>query len=265
MSIAHDRTRGALGVQSIEVGLRLLRPLIDAGKPLNLKALADAAGFAAPKARRYLVSLIKAGLVEQDAHTGRYGFGSLSFELGLNALGLLDPDKVARATLAALEYEIGQSACLAVWRTTGPTVLAVEPSPQLGSVFVAMRVGSTLPLILSGSGQIFLAFLPRDTTGAIVAKECRTFRKAAGNVDQVIEQVRRRGYAMSKDATVPGISAISAPVFNHDGRLAYALTSFGPTASLDTTPKGAVVPTLRAKADALSARIGFRRTHQNGR
>jgi DNA-binding IclR family transcriptional regulator len=265
MSMARDRTRDALGVQSIEVGLRLLRPLIDAGKPLNLKTLADAAGFAAPKARRYLVSLINAGLVEQDAHTGRYGFGSLSFELGLNALGLLDPDKVARAALADLELDIGQSVCLVVWATTGPTVLAVESSPQLGSVFVAMRVGSTLPLVLSGSGQIFLAYLPREMTRAIVTKECKSYKKSAREVDEIVELVRRRGYATSKDATVPGIAAVSAPVFNHDGRLVYAMTSFGPTASLDVTPKGAVLPTLRAKADALSARIGFRRTHQNGR
>ncbi|MCX7309744.1 MAG: helix-turn-helix domain-containing protein, partial [Afipia sp.] len=80
----------ALGIQSIEVGLKLLRPMIDAGGPMTLKALSEAAGYAPPKAHRYLVSLIRMKLASQDPVTGLYGLGDLAFELGLAAVGLLD-------------------------------------------------------------------------------------------------------------------------------------------------------------------------------
>src|SRR6478752_5927352 len=89
----------ALGIQSIEVGLKLLRPMIDAGGPMTLKALSEAAGYAPPKAHRYLVSLIRMKLAAQDPETGRYGLGSLAFELGLAALGILDRDALGRASL----------------------------------------------------------------------------------------------------------------------------------------------------------------------
>jgi DNA-binding IclR family transcriptional regulator len=264
MSMARgaERPRHALGVQSIEVGLKLLRPLIDAGRPLNLKVLADTAGFAPPKAHRYLVSFINAGLIEQDAQTGRYGLGVLAFELGLNALGLLDHDKLARTALSELELETAQSACLVVWRNRGPTVAVVESSPQHGNVFIAMRVGSTLPMLRTASGRIFLAFLPRDAISAILARERRTGNKtgkmSAVEINDLIGQIQRRGYSTSRDGTIPGISAISAPIFDHDGRLIYAMTLFGPTASLDVSPKSRVLRILQRKAAELSGRFGCR-------
>jgi DNA-binding IclR family transcriptional regulator len=258
MARAAERSRHALGVQSIEVGLRLLRPLIDAGRPLNLKVLAETAGFAPPKAHRYLVSFINAGLIEQDMQTGRYGLGALAFELGLNALGLLDHDKLARTTLSELELESGQSACLVVWRNKGPIVAAVESSPQLGTVFIAMRVGSTLSMVRTASGRIFLAFLPRNTISAILAKELRSGKMSVVEINELIGQIRRRGYSTSKDGTIPGISAISAPIFDHESRLVYALTLFGPTASLDVSPKSRVLRILQRKASELSGRLGHR-------
>jgi len=261
MSMALDPVRGraGLGVQSIEVGLRLLRPLIDAGRPLNLTALAKTAGFAAPKARRYLVSLIRAGLVEQDPQTGRYGFGALAIEVGLNALGLLDHNRLARQALSELEVEVGQSTCLAVWTPGGPTVMAVESSPQEGIIFVAMRVGSTLPL-LSASGRIFLAHLPREITAPLLQRERKRNPTSATQIAAIVEQIKRQGYAASKDATVPGISAISAPIFNHDGQLVYALTCFGPTVGFEVSPRSKFVRALRSKAEAVCARLG----HRNG-
>jgi DNA-binding IclR family transcriptional regulator len=256
--------RGAAGVKSMEVGLKLLRPLIEAGRPLNLKVLAGAAGFAAPKAHRYLVSFINAGLIEKDPDTGRYGFGALAFELGLSALGLLDYNKLARKTLAELEREAGQSACLVVWCNQGPTVAAVESNPLHGSVFVAMRIGSVLPMLRSASGRIFLAFLPAEAISAVLATERKATRMSTAEVDGIIKETRRRGYSTSKDATIPGITAISAPVFDHDGRLVYALTCFGPTASLDPATKRHVLHVLQTKAGDLSARLGFHAQREAG-
>ena len=100
-----SRTNEALGIQSIEVGLKLLRPLIDAGMPLNLENLAAGAGYAPPKAHRYLVSLIRMKLVAQDPVSGRYGLGSLAFELGLTALGIFDRDALGREALREIMSE----------------------------------------------------------------------------------------------------------------------------------------------------------------
>ena len=251
-----SRPTEALGIQSIEVGLKLLRPLLEAGKPLNLKSLAAGAGYAPPKAHRYLVSLIRMKLVAQDPVTGRYGLGSLAFELGLAALGLLDRDALGRASLREIMSETRHTACLVTWANGGATVAAVEPG--VGSIFLGIRIGSILSLLRSASGQAFLAYLPRETTKELLAKEMRETKVSNDEVKQLIERIRREGLTRIRDTMMVGLSAVSAPVFDHDDRLAYVITCMGPSNAFDTSADGPIVMLMRAKAQDLSARMGYR-------
>ncbi|MCB1966488.1 MAG: helix-turn-helix domain-containing protein, partial [Candidatus Accumulibacter sp.] len=87
--VARDSTEAIQqrqGIQSIEVGSRLLRALAASQRSMMLRDLARNAGMPAAKARRYLVSFMRMGLVEQDANTGRYDLGEFSLELGLASL-----------------------------------------------------------------------------------------------------------------------------------------------------------------------------------
>ncbi|MDH7799015.1 MULTISPECIES: IclR family transcriptional regulator [unclassified Beijerinckia] len=257
MSTSTAREVGeSIGVQTIEVGLKLLGPLVDAGVPLNLKTIAEAVDFSAPKAHRYLVSLIRAGLVEQDEQTGRYGLGQLAIGLGLTALGMLDKDRVGRSAVVDLRHETDHSTNLIVWGSGGPTVASVEPSPSPGSVFLTMRIGSILTLLRSASGYVFLAYLPRSTTREILEKERRSFKISNEEIDALIDRTRRHGIGWVTDSLNPGVSAFSAPVFDHDGRLAYAFTVIGQSGHFDMSPDNAVARTMLAKARSVSARLG---------
>jgi len=246
----------ALGIQSIEVGLKLLRPLLEAGKPLNLKSLAAGVGYAPPKAHRYLVSLIRMKLVAQDPVTGRYGLGSLAFELGLAALGLLDRDALGRATIRQIMSETHHTACLVTWANGGATVAAVEPG--VGSIFLGIRIGSILSLVRSASGQAFLAYLPREATKDVLAREMRETKISNDEVKQLIERIRGEGLTRIRDTMMVGLSAVSAPVFDHDGHVAYVITCMGPSNSFDTSVEGPIVTLMRTKAQDLSARMGYR-------
>lgn len=246
----------ALGIQSIEVGLKLLRPILQAGRPLNLKALAEAAGYAPPKAHRYLVSLIRMKLVEQDPVTGRYGLGTLAFELGLAALGLFDREAHGRAAIRELTASTRQTACIVVWANGGATVAAVEPG--VGSIFLGIRIGSILSLVRSASGRVFLAHLPREATEDLLARELAETPMGVSSVAALIEQIRREGMSQIRDTMMVGLSAISVPVFDHDGRLAYALTTLGQSEVFDTSIDGEIARAVLNKANDLSARLGFR-------
>jgi len=90
------------GIQSIEVGVPLLRVLADHGAPMMLRDLAKAAGMPAAKAHRYLVSFVRTGLVTQDPLSGRYDLGHFALDLGLASLARLDAVRVATPVLDAL-------------------------------------------------------------------------------------------------------------------------------------------------------------------
>jgi len=251
-----DKDRGALGIQSIEVGLKLLRPMIDTGGPMTLKALSEATGYAPPKAHRYLVSLIRMKLASQDPMTGLYGLGDLAFELGLAAIGLLDRDSLGRRVMWEISEEIKHTVCLVVWANGGPTVAAVNPG--VGSIFMGIRVGSILSLIRSASGRAFLSYSPRESVADVLKKERADRRVEAVEVEEIVARVHREGVARVRDTMMVGLSAVSAPVFDHGGGLLYVLTALGQSETFDTSLKGSTVEIVRAKANELSRRLGFK-------
>jgi hypothetical protein len=74
------------GIQSIEVGFRLLDVLTREPRAMMLRDLAQRAGMSPAKAHRYLVSFSRLGVVSQDPVSGRYELGGFALQMGLARL-----------------------------------------------------------------------------------------------------------------------------------------------------------------------------------
>lgn len=239
------------GIQSVEVGGRLLLALVHEGRPMALKDLAQAAGMAPAKAHPYLVSFGKLGLIAQDEASGRYGLGPLSMQLGLISLQQSDPVRMATAQLPALAQAVGQTVGIAVWGSRGATIVRTEEGPS--HVHVGMRHGTVMSLRGTASGKLFAAWLPRTV---VRASDPETRFDAAFERD--LEAIRSAGIAHAVDAAVPGISALAAPVFDAAGHLVLSLTAIGPGPSFDARDDGAPAQALKACAAELSRQLGAR-------
>lgn len=247
------------GVQSVEVGLRIAACLAAAPGAMQLKDLASASGIPAAKVHRYLVSMVRAGLVEQHPETGLYDLGPLALELGVAALERLDVVEVAMRTLRSLRDELNETVLLSVWGTHGVTVVRWLESTR--AMIVNVRLGSVLPLIDSASGLCFLAFLPRSVTAPLVRAELAGARSPCRSEEEVaerVEAVRRHGIGRVRGGVLPGVSGLAAPVFNEQGEIAAALAVMGPQDELDTGYDGRPAQVLRAHAAELSRRLGYR-------
>lgn len=237
------------GIQSIEVGGRLLLALASGGRPMALKDLAPAADMSAAKAHPYLVSFGKLGLITQDPASGHYGLGPLAMQLGLISLQQFDPVRLATARLPALAREIGQTVGITVWGAHGPTVVRTEEAPT--PVHVTMRHGAVMSLRGTASGRLFAAHLPREVVRAAAGR---------GVFDQAFEQelaaIRKAGISHVVDTAVAGVSGLAAPVFDGTGALVLGFTAIGATASFDTRAKGPAARALRHCAAELTAQLG---------
>lgn len=242
------------GIQSVEVGMRLVAALAASGKAMNLKALALAAGMPPAKAHRYLVSLGRCCLVEQDPLTGRYDLGRFALEVGLSALGRLDPQRVAQTALADLRDEIDETICLTVWGNRGATVVHWEESSH--PITVNVRVGSVLPLLHSASGRCFLAYMPERETAAALAEALAVTPMADREVEALREEVRRQGMARTTGNLLPGVSALACPVFDHAGRVPFVIAALGSSIAFNADPDGPTGQALRRTAEHLSRRLG---------
>ena len=250
------------GIQSIEVGARLLRALAANGRSMMLRDLAKSAAMPAAKAHRYLVSFMRMGLVEQDANTGRYDLGGFSLELGLASLARIDAVRLATPILDDLCERIGETVALAMWGNHGVTCVRWIESG--GPITVTLRAGVVLPLTSSATGLAFAAFYRSpymkkqiDAELHATAESTQTpMNNLVRDLDQQLDEIRRHGMARASGSLTPGINGFSAPVFDHSGRMIAAITSLGTMGHFKVEWDSPLATDIKDAAAILSKRLG---------
>ena len=253
------------GIQSIEVGGALLAALVDAGTPLPLRELAQRAGMSSAKAHPYLVSYGKLRLIEQDPITGHYALGSFALQLGLVSLQLLSPVRIAIPAITSLAEAIGHTVAIAVLGSNGPTIVYIHESRR--PIHVNMRPGTVMSTVNTATGRVFSTHLPAKIAQhyiarelkdpAVTAQESERLSKAA--FEAMAGEVRKHGLARAVGQPLPGINALSAPVFDATGSIVLAVTTLGPAGSFDPAWDGPLAQQIRACAQEISARLGYRK------
>lgn len=264
-----EPTKQRQGIQSIEVGARLLRTLAANGRPMMLRDLAKNSSMPAAKAHRYLVSFMRMGLVEQDANTGRYDLGGFSLELGLASLARLDPVRLAAPILEDLCERIGETVALAMWGNHGATCVRwIEAG---GPITVTLRTGVVLPLTTSATGLAFAAFYRSSYLKKMLDAELRATAEASNStpaaalrdLDTLLDEIRSHGISRASGSLTPGINGFSAPVFDHTGRMVAAITSLGTIGHFDMEWDSPLADNIKEAAAALSKRLGHGHAEEN--
>lgn len=249
-------------VQAAETGMAVLKALAALGGRASLTLLAGAVQESPAKVHRYLVSLMEAGLVNQDTATQQYYLGLESLLLGLAAMRQADPIRMAEASLVRLREELEVTCFVAVMGNKGPTIVRFE-EPGL-PVTVNVRVGSVMPLLWSATGRALLATLDESAVRALALSELDSAppeRRALLDADDPIGQLQRSvlaaGCACVRDTNLPGISAVAAALYDYTGRPRAVLTALGATGGFDASVDGPIAQAVRREAQAISQLLGY--------
>ena len=215
------------GIQSVEVGVRVVDALARANAPLPLRDIGKLSGISASQAHRYLTSFAKSGLVVQDPATGHYGLGPQALQWGVSAMNKTDSFVLSSQALDRICTRFDLTGLLCVWGECGPTCVRLKRSTFL--IGTDLGLGSVFPLMSSASGHVFLAHLQRAITRPFVQKEsprakARGEGRSTTDLEKLCQQVREDGYAAVHGHYVSNLSAIAAPVLDHQGGLAAVIT-----------------------------------------
>jgi DNA-binding IclR family transcriptional regulator len=251
------------GVQSVEVGGRILSAMILAGQPLMLRDIAAGAKITAPQAHAYIVSFRKLGLVEQDVSSGRYQLGPFALQLGLARLRSSNPLRMTSDAVVSLATEVGLMVTVTVWGTFGPTIVQVQEAVE--QLHVNLRAGAVYSLTGTATGRVFATFLPAAVIKPRIAAELRDGPRSqrvgspmsSEQVAQQLAEIKRLGYATAIGSPIPGVNAISAPVFDHTGQMQLAVTLIGPAGLVDVGQDSPQAQRLLAFTEQLSAQLGY--------
>ncbi|MCH8621330.1 IclR family transcriptional regulator [Undibacterium sp. TS12] len=258
-----EKIKERRGIGAIEVGGLLLNALVNSGRALSLGDLARESGMPASKAHAYLVSFGKLGLIEQDAATGAYQLGPFALQMGLVSLQQITPVKLAIPEVNRLAASMDQTVALAVWGSHGPTVIYIAESSR--PIHVNMHAGSVMSMLGTATGLVFSAFLPSNLVDKVIVREMQDeqvigqagVQMSKQDIAGVLSEVRQQGLARAQGLPIPGINALSAPVFNHARALSLVMTATGPKGCFDTSWDGKLATALRASASRLSRQLGY--------
>ncbi len=223
--------------------------------------LGRATGVSKSTVNRLVRYFCDRGYLMQLAGQGRYGLGPAAVDLGLRASSQFDLGGAAMPLLEQLTRETDETSLLASYRPGQNEVICVAQiaSPREG-LRVFQNLGSAIPLHAGAVAKAVLAFLPDDVKTAIIEGPLvRLTEKTITNSTVLahdLDEIRARGYAISREETYPGVYGIGAPVFGPGGAIAGGIAVAAPLFRMEAATMLDHAKRVVGVAGALSQRLG---------
>ncbi len=229
MDNGQPSTSDLSGSQSVDRALRLLA-LIGRGpeRGVPLSGIVEESGLNKPTARRLLLALKRAGLVEQETETRRYHLGEEAYVLGTLASrrhGLLELSMESLRNLSEMTMD---TAFVSVRREN----YAVCLHRQEGTYPVrthALQTGYQHPLGIGAGSLAILATLKDDEIERILAANQKVIsvQYPAYSAEQIWEDIietREHSYSVNPGRLVASSWGVGVAILFPDGRVAGALS-----------------------------------------
>lgn len=196
---------------------------------MTLGDLARAAGIGRSTAHRYLQSLLKEGMVQQDTASGHYDLGPMALSIGTAALKRVDAVEIASRHMRQLAQDHAVSGGVAVWTDRGPTLVRWFRSAYLAINPVGL--GDVLPIDNTACGLVFQAYLPASRIETVRRNQAPFFQGQPPSPDQ-LQQTRLLGWAQRSNHLLPNITGQAAIILDAQQEIACAVTSFADVGSM---------------------------------
>lgn len=217
-----------------------------------------------PKSSVYAIlqTLKSRGYVDKD-DADRYFLTLKIFSLGSVLVDSLDLRKRLFVYLQDLTERAGITGHVAVL-DSGYAVY-IEKAEVLRAVRLTTWVGKRMPLHSTSIGKALLAYRSEAEIDAnIAARGLHSFTErtitSARKLKAELARVRDMGYAISNEENEPGVRAVAAPIFDHEGKVVAAVNLGGPAVQMKIEDLPALGKLVRAAAAQMSRALGYRGT-----
>jgi len=251
----------ALGARVLEKSIDLLYSFESHRPEQSLFQICRNLGFPPSTARRLLKVMMSRRLIQQDGATKLYRLGPGLFYLASVAREGLEIRKIALPFMERLRDITGENAVLHELRDGKRVCIEKVESKEV--LRDSLRVGDQFPAHAGASGKVLLAYLPPD--------ELRNYLKSAHGLKALtprtitdpkklnadLVRARRQGFAYScGERVMDGLCAISAPIFDSEGRAPYSLTITLTPFRLQAKGRSKLVEAVKRFAAEISHKLG---------
>ncbi len=207
---------------ALEKGLDIIELLSTRELGLGQTEIARELGRSVGEIFRMLMVLQTRGYVAQDPVSDRYLLTTFIFEIAHRIPKIGRLTAFAEPLMRKMTHCINQSAHLAILNEGGVLVVGQTASP--GNSILTVRLGAKIDLWHASSGRVILAFQHPEILEGLLKSVPPPRELPAKQIMQELTQIRKDGFEVRDSFVVKGVVNISAPIIDHSGQAAAALT-----------------------------------------
>ena len=246
--------RPLTGTRAVVRAVTVLKALGRSSNAYGVTELGTATGLSKATVFRLLGALENEGMVARDSASGAYRLGPEMITLGASALSTTDLREIAHHELLRLTEDLGETSTLEI--LAGHDVLVVDEVQGRFLFSATPEIGRRWPIHATSTGKVLLAFAePQPTLPRLTRYAPKTIVTRA-QLDRELARVKQNGYAFAVDELEPGLVAMAAPIRNHFGYVAAAISINGPSSRLTPKRRRQLVSRLCQAATRVSRRLG---------
>lgn len=217
------------GVQSVERALHILN-LFKEHDELGITRIAEILNLPKGTVHGLVKTLVQNGFLEQNDQTQRYRCGVEVFKLGMSVARRIDIRHIAAERARKLCDATQETVHMAVLMD-GMCVNVARYTPARPFLLIP-QVGTAVPAHCTATGKVLLSQLNDEQLQAVIDHNglqgyTRHTITDPAELRRHLEEVRRKGYAVSDQEALLGLTCLAAPVRDHTGTIVAAISVAG--------------------------------------
>jgi len=257
-------TRKYYQITSLERGIKVLELLAEQ-KALTVSEVGVRLSMQRSAAHRFLATLRDLGYVEKN-EDNRYQLTSRILEMGEKVAMRFEIKQVAHKymlELSKLFKETVNLGCL-----DGREILHLDKIDSSEILRIDSPLWSKAPAYCTALGKTILAHLPKSELNEYLS-QTRLVPHGPNTIlskkvlRQELQKTRDLGYAVDDEELAPGLRCVGVSVFDHTGRVKYAMSISCPTMRLSMDGVESMQLKLRDVCRRLSEQLGYKYQENN--
>ena len=252
------------GNQSLIRGLRLMDILSNFPNGCPLAKLAEIAQLNKSTVHRLLQGLQNEVYVKPASSVGSYRLTTKCLSLGQKTLTSMNIIHLASPHLERLNLTLGETVNFSK-REDDHAIMIYKLEPTLGMMKTRAYIGQHLQLYCSAMGKLYLAYEENQDylerywhahTSQIKQLTCKTITDIH-TMRQELNEIVQSGFAMDREENELGVCCLAVPVFNHLGKVEYAISVSTSIHRLNDNTLHDFLTEIRHTAQAISQELGW--------
>jgi DNA-binding IclR family transcriptional regulator len=208
---------------ALEKGIDIIEALADAESGLTISEISQRLGRPMSELFRIIIVMERRGWLQKDPESSRYSVTYHVLELAHRGTPSQSLTLAAAPVMHELSGRINQSCHLVVRSHDQGLVVLRQENPKRHAN-LSVRMGATIALASSCSGQVLLAHLDEADRDGILAMLPRSSEWPRAKLLKYLERIRKQGYQVQPSPITAGVTDVSYPVRGFDGKAMAALT-----------------------------------------